>query len=272
MRPAYSLRFPAPRLQPIPRVRMSLSLRILLLVASVAAFPASAETRLLNASYDVARDFYKGYNALFQKYWKAKTGEAVELEQSHAGSSKQVRAVEDGLEADVVTMNRRPMWIFSLKEDWWPRITPGSFPTMLRLTPRPWSSSCARVIRKRRVMGLLKLVQLDWLAERYPSQLSGGQRRRWPSSPRYCCSTNRSARSTLRCARNCAAGCGVCTTRGTSRAFLLPTIRKQRSKKAVRESKCAPQEFLRNYPEPPRSDQSGNFHVATAHGLYWSSR
>jgi sulfate transport system ATP-binding protein len=29
-----------------------------------------------------------------------------------------------------------------------------------------------------KVMGLLKLVQLDWLAERYPAQLSGGQRQR----------------------------------------------------------------------------------------------
>jgi len=31
---------------------------------------------------------------------------------------------------------------------------------------------------RRRVVDLLKLVQLDWLAERYPSQLSGGQRQR----------------------------------------------------------------------------------------------
>ena len=31
---------------------------------------------------------------------------------------------------------------------------------------------------RRRVMDLLQLVQLDWLAERYPSQLSGGQRQR----------------------------------------------------------------------------------------------
>jgi sulfate transport system ATP-binding protein len=31
---------------------------------------------------------------------------------------------------------------------------------------------------KERVMSLLKLVQLDWLADRYPSQLSGGQRQR----------------------------------------------------------------------------------------------
>jgi sulfate transport system ATP-binding protein len=31
---------------------------------------------------------------------------------------------------------------------------------------------------RRRVMDLLRLVQLDWLADRYPSQLSGGQRQR----------------------------------------------------------------------------------------------
>jgi ABC-type sulfate/molybdate transport systems ATPase subunit len=34
---------------------------------------------------------------------------------------------------------------------------------------------------------------------------------RWPSSPRCCCSMNLSARSTPRCARNCAAGCGRST-------------------------------------------------------------
>jgi sulfate transport system substrate-binding protein len=37
---------------------------------------------------------------------KGKTGESLELKQSHGGSSKQVRAVADGLEADVVTMNQ----------------------------------------------------------------------------------------------------------------------------------------------------------------------
>ena len=73
---------------------------------SVAAFTAAADATLLNASYDVARDVYKDYNPMFQKYWKAKTGESLELKQSHGGSTKQVRAVADGLEADVVTMNQ----------------------------------------------------------------------------------------------------------------------------------------------------------------------
>ena len=81
--------------------------RLLLTAAlSVTAFAASADATLLNASYDVARDVYKDYNPMFQKYWKAKTGESLELKQSHGGSTKQVRAVADGLEADVVTMNQ----------------------------------------------------------------------------------------------------------------------------------------------------------------------
>ena len=82
--------------------RKSLATLLLGLVASAAL----ADTTLLNASYDVARDVYKDYNPMFQKYWKAKTGEGLELKQSHGGSTKQVRAVADGLEADVVTMNQ----------------------------------------------------------------------------------------------------------------------------------------------------------------------
>ena len=79
---------------------------LILALVPVLAAPAFAEGGLLNVSYDVSRDFYKDYNPLFQKHWKETTGEAVDLRQSHAGSSKQVRAVADGLEADVVTMNQ----------------------------------------------------------------------------------------------------------------------------------------------------------------------
>lgn len=80
--------------------------KFLLALLAAAALPALAQTSLLNVSYDVSRDFYKDYNPMFQKYWKAKSGESIELKQSHAGSSKQVRAVADGLEADFVTMNQ----------------------------------------------------------------------------------------------------------------------------------------------------------------------
>jgi sulfate/thiosulfate-binding protein len=64
------------------------------------------EAKLLNVSYDVARDFYREVNPAFAKAWKAQTGQEVVINQSHAGSSVQIRAVLDGLEADVVTMNQ----------------------------------------------------------------------------------------------------------------------------------------------------------------------
>ena len=46
----------------------------------------------------------------------------------------------------------------------------------LRMKPRRERPSEAQIRAK--VMELLSLVQLDWVAERYPSQLSGGQRQR----------------------------------------------------------------------------------------------
>ena len=46
----------------------------------------------------------------------------------------------------------------------------------LRVKPRKERPSEAQIREK--VMNLLKLVQLDWIADRYPSQLSGGQRQR----------------------------------------------------------------------------------------------
>jgi sulfate transport system ATP-binding protein len=46
----------------------------------------------------------------------------------------------------------------------------------LRVKPRKERPAEAEI--RKRVMDLLGLVQLDWLADRYPSQLSGGQRQR----------------------------------------------------------------------------------------------
>ena len=66
---------------------------------------AVAQTALLNASYDVAREFYKDYNAAFVAHYKKTTGKDVKIDQAHGGSSAQARAVNDGLDADVVTMN-----------------------------------------------------------------------------------------------------------------------------------------------------------------------
>ena len=84
---------------------MKTSTRLALIAAlSLAGLAAQAQT-LLNASYDVAREFYKDYNAAFVAHYKKTTGKDVKIDQAHGGSSAQARAVNDGLDADVVTMN-----------------------------------------------------------------------------------------------------------------------------------------------------------------------
>ena len=72
---------------------------------ALAGAASAQDATLLNASYDVAREFYKDYNAAFVKHYKQSTGKDIKVDQSHAGSSTQARAVADGLAADVVTMN-----------------------------------------------------------------------------------------------------------------------------------------------------------------------
>ena len=74
----------------------------LLVVTTVQAQPQT----MLNVSYDVSREFYKDFNAVFAAHWKKTTGASVTLNQSHGGSSRQARSVVDGLEADVITMNQ----------------------------------------------------------------------------------------------------------------------------------------------------------------------
>lgn len=74
----------------------------LLLIASATVH--AADIKLLNVSYDPTRELYVDYNAAFAKYWKAKTGDNVTVQQSHGGSGKQGRAIIDGLQADVATL------------------------------------------------------------------------------------------------------------------------------------------------------------------------
>ena len=68
---------------------------------AVSGLNVSAQT-LLNASYDVAREFYKDYNAAFVANYKKTTGKDLKIDQAHGGSSAQARAVNDDLDADVL--------------------------------------------------------------------------------------------------------------------------------------------------------------------------
>ena len=76
----------------------------LIIAATSSALAQPKGVTLLNASYDPTRELYQEFNAAFAKYWKARTGQSVTVNQSHGGSGKQARAVIDGLEADVVTL------------------------------------------------------------------------------------------------------------------------------------------------------------------------
>ncbi|MDD5201388.1 MAG: sulfate ABC transporter substrate-binding protein [Terrimicrobiaceae bacterium] len=76
------------------------------ILLAVAATLHAAPSSLLNVSYDVTREFYRDYNEAFVRHWQAEKHAPITIDQSHAGSSKQARAVLDGLQADVVTMNQ----------------------------------------------------------------------------------------------------------------------------------------------------------------------
>jgi len=69
-----------------------------------AAALQAKEVTLLNVSYDPTRELYQAVNPVFAAHWTGKSGDDVKIKQSHGGSSKQARAIIDGLEADVATL------------------------------------------------------------------------------------------------------------------------------------------------------------------------
>jgi sulfate transport system substrate-binding protein len=109
------------------------------------------EVKLLNVSYDPTRELYQDYNAAFAKYWKKKTGQALQIEQSHGGSGKQARAVIDGLEADVVTLalayDVDALYDFGklIPEDWQKRLPHNS---------SPYTSTIVFLVRKGNPKGI----------------------------------------------------------------------------------------------------------------------
>ena len=84
-----------------PRLSRTL---VALTLAATAAVSFAKEITLLNVSYDPTRELYQDIDASFPKYWKSKTGDDLKINASHGGSGAQSRAVQDGLDADVVTL------------------------------------------------------------------------------------------------------------------------------------------------------------------------
>lgn len=77
-----------------------------ILLTAALVLPVHAQTSLLNVSYDVARELYKQINPAFEAHYQEQHDHPIKVNQSHGGSSKQVLAVANGLQGDVVTMNQ----------------------------------------------------------------------------------------------------------------------------------------------------------------------
>ncbi|MBP7189206.1 MAG: sulfate ABC transporter substrate-binding protein, partial [Thiopseudomonas sp.] len=121
-----------------------------LLAASLLALSFSGMTTLqaaplLNVSYDVMRDFYKDYNAAFQKHWQEQGNKATQIQMSHGGSSKQARSVIDGLPADVITMNMATD-INALYE--YGKLIPENWAERLPNNSAPFTSATVLIVRK----------------------------------------------------------------------------------------------------------------------------
>ncbi len=73
-------------------------------IATMQPTTAGKVTLVLGA-YTTPREAYGKIIPLFQKYWKDKTGQDVEFQESYLGSGAQSRAIVDGFEADLAALS-----------------------------------------------------------------------------------------------------------------------------------------------------------------------
>ncbi len=99
---------------------------------------------LLNVSYDPTREFYVDVNKAFAVQWKSKSGESLEIKQSHGGSGKQARSVIDGLGADVVTLALAGDIDTLAKEA---KLLPADWQGLLPNNSSPYTSTIVFVVR-----------------------------------------------------------------------------------------------------------------------------
>ena len=121
------------------------------LAVSAASNVHAADVQILNVSNDPTRELFKEINPVFAKYWKAKTGDTVEINQSHAGSGKQARAVIEGLEADVVTL----ALAYDVDQLYQKRkLIPEKWQSLLPNNSSPYLSTMVLLVRKGNPLGI----------------------------------------------------------------------------------------------------------------------
>ncbi len=105
---------------------------------------------LLNVSYDPTREVYNEINTKFVAEYEAEAGERLSIEQSHGGSSRQARAVAEGLPADVVTL-ALPSDIELLSKR---GLIAGNWKSRFPHNSQPYSSTIVFVVRKTNPIGI----------------------------------------------------------------------------------------------------------------------
>ena len=123
----------------------SIVLTAFMLFSMLRSASAQKDVTLLNVSYDPTRELYQEFNAAFAKHWKEKTGQIVKINQSHGGSSKQARAVIDGLQADVVTLALAYDVDAIHKQA---KLLPKDWQKRLQYNSAPYTSTLAFLVRK----------------------------------------------------------------------------------------------------------------------------
>jgi sulfate/thiosulfate transport system substrate-binding protein len=107
-------------------------------------FSGDKNGQILNVSYDPTREVYKEINAKFVVKYEGEVGHRVSIEQSHGGSSRQARAVAEGLAADVVTL-ALPSDIEGLAKR---GLIAGDWKNRFPHSSQPYSSTIVFVVRK----------------------------------------------------------------------------------------------------------------------------
>src|SRR5687768_4691837 len=176
--------------------RLSLALALAAPIGGTAA--AQGKVTLLNVSYDPTRELYKDINAAFAREWKRRTGQDVEIKQSHGGSGSQARAVIDGLEADVVTLalaydiDEIAARGKTLPADWQRKLPHNS---------TPFASTVAFVVRKgnpKRIKDWNDLTRSDVQVITANPKTSGGARWNYLAAWGYALQTNQGSEAAAR--------------------------------------------------------------------------
>ena len=93
--------------RPIVRAALAVAAAAVLVAQGCGgASTGGQKVTLILGAYTTPRELYnKAVIPAFQKYWKEKTGQDVEFQESYQGSGAQARAIVGGFEADVAALS-----------------------------------------------------------------------------------------------------------------------------------------------------------------------